>query len=396
MRLGDARVGKLAQNIVGFGRTLRRAGLPIDASRIALAQEALIHLKVLPRADVKAAMETVFVTEQGQRALFSELFDEYFKDPALANKLLAQMLPQGAGKAEPANRRTRVQEALTAKQTPLSRVANESELKFDATMTASQMIKLQQADFNQLSQAEFNLVEKLAARINMQLPAYKTRRTVAARSGNIPNWPNFFRSVAQWGLDAPLTDFRRRRVQPCPLLVLVDISGSMERYSRMMLTFLHAATKPYKQRSVFTFGTKLTQLDTAFKRSDPDLMLREASRLIGDFAGGTRLGDALGQLRQSHARSFVGRRTIVLLVSDGLDTGDSGALANHLQWVKRHCGSLFWLNPLMRYDGFTPTASGPTLLHRHADKMLAIHNLSSLEQLAASFASLTAQTRIQH
>jgi uncharacterized protein len=394
MRLGDARAGKFAVNLLGFGRALRRAGLPIDSSRIALAQESLIHLQTLPRDDVKAALETVFVTEYGQRALFSELFEEFFKDPAVASKLLAQMLPQGAGKAEPLKRRARVQEALTAKKSEAAKPTGESELKFDATMTASASEKLQQADFNQLSQAEFNLVEKLAARISFRLPSYKTRRTQLARRGESPDWPSYFRSVAQYGDDAPLTQMRRRRERACPLLVLVDISGSMERYSRMMLTFLHAATRPYKERSVFCFGTQLTQLDAAFKQTDPDLMLEQASRLIGDFAGGTQLGEALARLRRDHTRSFVGKRTIVLLISDGLDTGLPEPLNEHLSWVKRHCGSLFWLNPLMRYEGFAPTASGPALLVKHADKMLAIHNLTSLEQLAASFESLTARMRV--
>ncbi len=388
MQLGDARAGKLATNLVAFGRTLRRAGLSIDSSRIALAQEALMALGDLPRADVKAALETIFVQEAGQRALFSELFEEFFKDPAIANKLLAQMLPRGAGKAEPGKRRARVQEALTAQPNQRAQSSKESELKFDATMTASDNEKLQLADFNQLSQAEFNLVAMLARRISIELPTYATRRTQLARRGAIADWPSYFRSVAQWGDDAPLTVMRSRREQPCPLVVLVDISGSMERYSRMMLTFLHAAVKPYKQRSIFTFGTQLTQLDSAFKLTDPDLMLEQASRLIGDFAGGTKLGEALMQLRQQHTRSFIGKRTIVLMVTDGLDTGEPDSLREQLAWVKRHCGTMLWLNPLLRYEGFAPTASGPALLNQYADKMMAIHNLSSLEQLASSFEQL--------
>jgi uncharacterized protein len=389
MQLGDARVGKLADNVLGFGRTLRRAGLPIDSSRIALAQAALVHLIDLPREDVKSALETVFVLEAGQRALFYELFEEYFKDPAIANKLLSQMLPRGAGKAEPSKRRARIQEALTNNRPDPARSSGESELKFDATMTASASEKLQQADFNQLSQAEFALVETLARRIKMRLPQYQTRRTQLGRKGHQPDWPSYFRRVGQWGSDAALVEQRSRTTIACPLLVLVDISGSMERYSRMMLTFLHAATAPYKQRFVFTFGTRLTRLDSAFKRTDPDLMLQEASRLIGDFAGGTKLGEALAQLRAQHRRAFVGKRTLVLLISDGLDTGATDNLEEQLGWVKRHCGQLFWLNPLLRFDGFAPTASGPALLHRYADKMVAIHNLTHLEELATSLSKLT-------
>jgi uncharacterized protein with von Willebrand factor type A (vWA) domain len=113
-----------------------------------------------------------------------------------------------------------------------------------------------------------------------------------------------------------------------------------------------------------------------------------AGAAIDDFAGGTRLGDSLAQLRHGHARRLTGRRTLVLVISDGLDTGEPEALERELLWLKRHSRRVLWLNPLLRYEGYAPLARGAAMLHRHADAMLAVHNLSALEQLASSLAAL--------
>ena len=187
----------------------------------------------------------------------------------------------------------------------------------------------------------------------------------------------------------------QRRPQPLPLLLLVDVSGSMERYARLLLAFLHAATRQAHgvrvRRDVFTFGTRLTDLSAAFRQRDSDAMLALAGQAITDFAGGTQLGQALATLRQRHARRLVGRRTLVLLVSDGLDTGEPESLAQELAWLRRHTGRLLWLNPLLRWDGYAPTARGAAVLHRAADGMLAVHNLSELGALAAAIATLMKQ-----
>ncbi|MFZ3117497.1 MAG: VWA domain-containing protein, partial [Variovorax sp.] len=179
-----------------------------------------------------------------------------------------------------------------------------------------------------------------------------------------------------------------RRAEPLPLLVLIDVSGSMERYARLLLAFLHAATRHAGRRDVFAFGTRLTDLTPAFRLADTDEMLASASAAIDDFAGGTRLGDSLAQLRHDHARRLTGRRTLVLVISDGLDTGEPTVLDQELQWLKRHARRVLWLNPLLRFEGYAPLARGAAMLHRHADAMLAVHNLSALGQLAASLAAL--------
>jgi uncharacterized protein with von Willebrand factor type A (vWA) domain len=394
-QLGDVRSGKLAGNITAFGRALRRAGVRTDAMRIALAAEAAALVGVESRLDLSAAMEAVMVSREQDRMVFRELFDAWFRDPELANKLLAQMLPSAEGKAEPSRRRPRVREALSAPRDPAKPAAPakpDKEVEFDAAMTSSDRQRLQHADFNALGAAEYRLVERLARDVTLPIPSLPSRRlrvaSDAGRQHARMHWPGVLHEAARTGGEILRLPKLSRREQPLPLLVLVDVSGSMERYARLLLAFLHASTRRAGRRDVFAFGTRLTDLTPAFKLADTDAMLGAASLAIDDFAGGTRLGSSLAELRRAHARRLTGRRTLVLVISDGLDTGEPTLLENELLWLKRHSRRLLWLNPLLRFEGYAPLARGASVLHRHADAMLAVHNLSALEQLAASLAAL--------
>jgi uncharacterized protein len=384
MQLGDARQGKLADNIVGFGRALRRAGVNADSERIALAQQAALQVGLQSKADVSAALECVLVSREQDRGVFRELFEVYFKDPDVAAKLLSQMLPTSQGKAEPSKRRPRVREALAPHKAfgqHSSKPQPDKEIDFDAAMTASDLQQLKHADFNALTASEYRLVEILARDLALPVPCIAGRRLQPSARGARLHWRSALQQAARTGGE----------LMQLPLVLLVDVSGSMERYARMMLSFLHAATRsapvwgrPRIQRDVFAVGTQLTNLSAAFRLGDGDEMLATASGAIEDFAGGTKLADCLAQLREQHSRRLVGGRSIVLLVSDGLDTGDGAQLDQELAWLKRHCRRLLWLNPLLRFEGYAPLARGAQALHRHSDAMLAVHNLQKLQDLAHS------------
>ena len=390
MQLGDARSGKLADNIAGFGRALRRAGLRVDSSRIAMAQEAVQLVGVGDKQDLCAAMEAVMVSREQERGVFRELFDAWFRDPEVAQRLLAQMLPTAQGQAEPSKRRPRVSEALAPQQRfgQDAQQPRDKDIEFDAAMTASELAVLKHADFNTLSASEFHLVERLVRQVALPVPTMPVRRSRPGTRGAQLHWSRSLRQASQTGGELMVLRRLQRRRQPLPLLVLVDVSGSMERYARLLLAFLHAATREHRRRDVFAFGTHLTDLTPAFRLADTDAMLDAAGAQIHDFAGGTRLGESLATLRQRHARRLVGRRTLVLVISDGLDTGDAQQLERELDWLKRRCRRLLWLNPLLRFEGYAPLARGAAVLHRHAHAMLAVHNLARLQDLAAALAAL--------
>jgi uncharacterized protein with von Willebrand factor type A (vWA) domain len=388
MRLGDARSGKLSENITGFSRALRRAGLPLDSSRISLALEATQLIGVARKDDLAAALRACLVSRPEDLGVFDEMFAAFFKDPELTRQLLSQLLPKAPVATQGLTRKPRVQEALAAKNKQNDPFKpKEDEIQLDAAMTASDQVRLQHADFQSLSASEFALVERLARKIALPLPRILGRRTRSGRRGERIHTAQTLRLAAQFDGDALTLPRLQRQKQVLPLLILVDISGSMERYARLLLAFLHQATHNHP-RHVFAFGTGLTDLNQPFKLSDPDEMLAQANVRIQDFAGGTQLGQSLAQLRIHHAKKLTGRRSVVLLISDGLDTGLAQTLDSELAWLKRHSRQVLWLNPLLRFDAYAPLATGAAVLHRHVDGMLAIHNLSRLEELASAMTKL--------
>jgi len=393
MVLGDARTGKLAQNIVGFGRMLRRAGLPVDSARISLAQQALGLIDLVRKSDVQAALYATLVSREQDQQVFADLFEAYFKNPEIAKQLLAQLLPQAKAENKPPARTARAQEALQTPKPPKPPdPTKEEKVELDAAMSASNRATLRHADFNQLSASEFKLIEQLVREIPLQLPTIGARRRQLAGQGDQLHWRGLMQLAAKHDGDFLTLPKRKRRQVELPILVLIDISGSMERYARLMLAFLHQATL-HQQRHIFAFGTELTDLNSAFAERDTDLMLQMANSSIADFGGGTQLGTALQQIREKHRNLIVGNRTLVLLVTDGLDTGDHDKLAFELDWLTRQSRATIWLNPLLRYDGYQPLAGGAQVLDQHVDEMLAIHNLVHLSTLASLLAKLMKKIR---
>jgi len=361
----------------------------MDSSRIALAQKAAMETGLDRKDDLAAALECVLIGQEKDRTVFAQMFEAFFRNPELAHKLLAQMLPQTQESAKATvPRRARVQEALRAVAQAKNRPsAKDEEVELDAAMSASQAIRLHHADFQSLNASEYRLVEQLARSIPLALPHIKGRRTQAGSLGHRLDWTRAMRDAARQGGELIRLPLLQRRKQHLPLLILIDVSGSMERYARLMMAFLHQSTRQVP-RSVFAFGTELTDLTGPFRMADTDDMLLAVSEKIPDFAGGTRLGMSLGQLRAHHQRQLTGRRTIVLLITDGLDTGSTSDLSQELAWLKRHCRKLLWLNPLLRFDGYAPIASGAQVLNRHADGMVAIHNMARLQDLAQAIMRL--------
>jgi uncharacterized protein len=392
MLYGDSRTGKLPANFVAFGRALRRAGVPLDATRVALAQEATLAVGIDRKADLQAALEAVLINRVQDIAVFRELFDAFFRNPEVAQKLLSQMLPKAETKDTGFQRRPRVREALAPQRTHSGeKKQNNTPVEFDAAMSASDSERLRHADFNQLTASEYDLVQRLACTIALPVPKIASRRMRSDTSGTHLDWSRLMRSSARFGGELVALPVRYRIKTSAPLVILIDVSGSMERYARLLLAFLHAATHSLRQREVFAFGTHLTCLNEAFKQPDADAMLSTASQHITDFAGGTQLGGAIAALRTKHARRFIGKRSLVLLITDGLDTGEPNALEQELAWLERKCRKLLWLNPLLRFEGYQPLASGASVITRYADSMLAVHNIDKLEKLAQALAQVMKQ-----
>jgi uncharacterized protein with von Willebrand factor type A (vWA) domain len=342
------------------------------------------------KEDLSYALESVLISRQEDLDVFRQLFDVYFKDPQVANKLLAQMLPSAQGQDTSKPKKARVSEALKpqAPVWPVDPAKTDKELEFDAAMTASDLARLRLADFNQLGASEFALVQRLARDIRLPIPKVHSRRKVNRPRGAHLNWSKALRTAAQMDGEFIVLPKLGRQLQTLPVFMLVDISGSMERYARLLLAFLHKATAHAPRRDVMAFGTGLSDLNPAFKLKDPDMMLQGCNVAIKDFAGGTKLGASLQELKTHHAHRLIAKRSLVLLVSDGLDTGDSEQLEASLKWLKGKSRKICWLNPLLRFEGYEPLAKGASVLDRYSDAKMAIHNLTHLEDLAKAIKDL--------
>ncbi|PMS35242.1 hypothetical protein B0G57_111108 [Trinickia symbiotica] len=399
--MSDARVSKpgasshiaFSRHVLAFARALRTAGIRADSSKIALALEAVSLVGIDTREDVCATLECVLICREADRFVFHALFDAWFDAGASHGQPIAQEAFQEAVGSAATQERRRVRDA--APQWPRAKIAPavEYRIRFSGLLTASDKERLRFSDFGTLDALEYREVQRLARSIAVALPSAKARRhqaTVGSASSSPIDWPRALREGVRTGGELIRLPRARRRQKRLPLLALVDVSGSMERYARMWLAFLHMAIPLDGRRDVFAFGTHITDLKRCFGCGDVDEMLTRANAAIDDFAGGTRIGGSLAQLRRRYAHRFVGGRTIVVIITDGLETGSPEALHDELSWLKRRARCLLWLNPMMRFEEYTPVARGASALHRYADTMLAAHNLHRLEEAAAHLARLLA------
>ena len=377
-------------NLAAFARALQRAGVPIDSTRVALAAQAAVQVGVAHKDDVRFALEAVLVSRPQDRGVFEAVFEAFFRAPqnSSAVSLVGDAASTNAHQPEASAAQRRAQDALAtpALQQP-GNPPTDTPDDDPLALRASAYSRLRQADFRSLSGHDVRHMQRLLREVRLDLPQVRGRRLAASGQGSRLDWAKAMQWAASHDGELVRLPYLQRRKQALPLLILVDVSGSMAVYARWLLAFLHQATRKVP-RAVFAFGTQLTDLNAAFRQPDTDAMLDSVNLTVTDFGSGTCLGDALHHLLVQHARQLVGRRTVVLLISDGLDTGEPQVLEAAMQQLKRRTRRILWLNPLLRFEGYTPTARGPEVLSRCVDGILPIHNLNSLEDLAHAVAQV--------
>jgi uncharacterized protein with von Willebrand factor type A (vWA) domain len=384
-----ATAGRLADNIVHFARVLRAAGLPVGPAKVIAAFEAVQAVGVEHREDFRAALESVFIERHEQHVLFDQAFELYWRNPRLLERMMQLLLPKVHTKMSRADAEAplpaRLAEALAAPR-DAERESDEQEASMDAAFTFSPREVLQGRDFETMSTAELSEVRSMISRLRLPLPERPVRRTVAARRGSKVDLRASLRAMASGGgAVLPLAWRKRRRRRP-PLVVLCDISGSMDRYSRMLLFFLHAITNDRDRVHTLLFGTRLTNITRHLRRRDVDVAVARVASAVSDWAGGTRIGACLAEFNRRWSRRLLGQGAIVLLISDGLDSDVGEGLSLEMERLAKSCRRLIWLNPLLRYDKFEARPAGIRAMLPYVDEFLPVHNLESLKQLAASFA----------
>src|SRR5262245_32593372 len=365
-----------------FARLLRAAGLPVGPGRVIDCVEALQIAGAQHREDWYWTMSAVLLSKQEHRPIFDQAFQVFWRDPKLTEKMMSLLLPKAHGRtAKPEQQQSqRLTDALFSQKKVEEREAEQKD--FEARLTFSSREVLSRMDFDTMSAAELAQAKQMLARLRLPLPLIRTRRYETDRGGSRIDLRKTLRETLREGGDIiPLVRAAPRELHP-PLVVLCDISGSMNPYSRMFLHFLHAITNDRDRVTVFVFGTRLTNITRQLRHRDVDVAMAKVAAAIQDWSGGTRIGASLREFNYDWSRRVLAQNACVLLVADGLDREAGEGLAEEMERLAKSCRFLVWLNPLLRYDKFEARPAGVRAMLPHVDLFLPVHNLDSLLDLA--------------
>ena len=379
--------GRLAANLMHFARTLRAAGLPVGTGAVLDALRAVEAVGLARRDDFYWTLHAVFVRRADHRPLFDEAFHVFWRNPRLLERVMSLLLPavQTPPRADARPLSRRLSEALFAgAQGEARRREQEDEVEVEATLTWSDREILRQRDFEQMSAAELAEARAAIARLRFAVPPAPSRRYRPHAHGPLVDLRSTMRRSLRRGAGDVQLVRRRRRHRPAPIVVLCDISGSMSRYSRVLLHFAHALARDRTRVHSFVFGTRLTNITRSLRDRDVDAAIERASETVADWSGGTRIGQCLDRFNREWSRRVCGQGAVVLFISDGLDRDAGEGLGPQIERLHKSCRRLVWLNPLLRYEGFEPKAAGVRALLPHVDELRPVHNLESLEDLASA------------
>jgi uncharacterized protein with von Willebrand factor type A (vWA) domain len=380
--------GRLVANLMHFARALRAAGLPVGPGKVIDAVAAVEAVGLADRRDFYWTLHAVFVNRPDQRPLFDQAFHVFWRNPDLLKKMMGLVLPEMRVESEPeegAEMLRRLAEALHPGGAEPGE-QQEERVEFDAAMTFSDRERLRGMDFEKMSLDE--LARAKAAILRMRLPVHDipTRRFRPDRRGARADLRATLRASLRSG---GIVELKRksRHARPPPLVVICDISGSMSRYSRLFLHFMHSVTNDRDRVHTFVFGTRLTNVTRYLKYRDVDLALEWVGEAVSDWSGGTRIGHCLAEFNRLWSRRVLGQGAVVLLITDGLDRDAGAGLAREMDRLHRSCRRLIWLNPLLRYEGFEPRSLGMKAMLPYIDEFRPVHNLDSLEGLIAALSA---------
>ena len=263
--------------------------------------------------------------------------------------------------------------------------ATEHRLELDAACTFSEREVLRKADFETMTVEEWSAAKRLLGELELFFEKIKMRRTRRAASPGKLDWRATLASIARG--DALAVRWRERRLRPAPLVILADISGSMSKYSRMLLHFAHALSASNVRVTSFVFGTRLTPISRQMAQRDCDVAIAQVVAAVKDWSGGTRIHACLRAFNHDWSRRVLAQNATVLFISDGLEHGDTQSLEFEMKRLAKSCRRLIWLNPLLRYQDFEPRAAGIRAMLPFVDLFLPAHNIESLEALAHILAS---------
>ncbi len=385
--------GNLLHNLILFGRLLRGLGLDVNPGRMIDLVQAFKHVEIVHKGDFYYTMRSLLVHRREDFELFDQAFNLFWRRPASEGMLLNL-----SGYAQ---RRRSKRPIVTPPPLKEPEQSNPSEGEGNAdappviqvTVTYSDREILKHKDFSELTQDEVLAIRQMMNELTWQLGERRTRRRKPGH-GQLLDLRRTVRKNLRYGGEILRWAQRTPKVKPRPLVILADISGSMERYTRLLLHFIYGLTAGLDQPvEAFVFSTRLTRITRQLRDRDLDKALREVSSVVNDWAGGTRIGESLKIFNFEWGRRVLGRGAVVLLISDGWDRGDVDLLGKEMARLQRNCHRLIWLNPLLGAPDYEPLTRGMQAALPHVDDFLPVHNLASLEELAEVLVGLNNRRR---
>jgi uncharacterized protein with von Willebrand factor type A (vWA) domain len=365
----------IVELLVAFGQELREAGLPTGTGDVMTCCAAVAALDPSDLADLYWAGRTTMVTRRDQIPVYDRVFRRFFLDehdptasPETLKPTIRAATPAQSVLEIPATERG---ESGDEEEVSLGLMASDTEVRRDKSFAAC-------------TPEELAALRRIMARIRLTPPRRCTRRTVRARTGSRPDMRRTVRETMRTHGEPAELFWRRRRQRMRPLILILDISGSMSDYSRNLLQFAHSTSRAAARVEVFCFGTRLTRITKALERRRADEAMDQAAKAVVDWEGGTRIGDSLDAFVRGWGRRGTSRGAIVVICSDGLDRGDPAVLAHAMERLGRLSHRIVWMNP-HKGDAadFQPSTLGMMVAAPHIDLLLSGHDLRSLEELAA-------------
>jgi uncharacterized protein len=370
----------LVELLVAFSRELRAAGLPVGSGDILDYCSAMGPLDASDLVDLYWAGRATLVTKRDSIPVYDEVFRRFFLGGGDPVREVLTLRAQVANETE------------AVLEVPATDPGQEGQQQEQATLglMASDAEALRHKSFSACTPEELAAVRRIVARIRLTPPKRRTRRSRKASSGPSPDLRRTVReSLRMHGEPAELF-WRRRRVRLRPLILILDVSGSMADYSRNLLQFAYSARRAAERVEVFCFGTRLTRITRELDHRRPDEALERAARTVFDWEGGTRIGASLDAFVREWGRRGLCRGGIVVICSDGLDRGDPEVLAAAMERLARQSHKVVWMNPHKGDNrNFIPSTLGMMVAAPHVDLTLSGHDLSSLEEFATLLPTLS-------
>jgi uncharacterized protein len=361
--------------LVAFGHELRSAGLAVGTGDVMTYCSAMSSLDASDLADLYWAGRTTMVTRREQIVDYDRVFRRFFldEDDSPADSM------QSAIRAA-----TPTMSVLEIPATEPGGPPSEDEEEASLGHMASDADIYRNKSFAACTAEELAAVRRIMKRIRLNPPRRHTRRTETAAAGDRLDMRRIVRETMRTHGEPAELYWRRRRLRLRPLVLILDVSGSMSDYSRNLLQFAYSTKRAASRVEVFCFGTRLTRITKALDRRTVDAALDHAAKVVFDWEGGTRIGDSLHAFVRDFGRRGTSRGAIVVICSDGLDRGDPAVLARAMERLSRLCHGVVWLNPHMgRAADFRPNTLGMMIAAPHIDRLLPGHDLRSLEEFAA-------------